>query len=481
MKLRGNKLKPLRFDSSGAWSEAFEITQHDCHQMAKKLETFRDSIVANESALVESSELLEKEKDEMSSDSAFYGMPKRLLLEYGKDRFGSELARLFKVANRFHATVDRVVILGTGGSGLCGKPFMDGCCQPFWNELSRGARGSKPRIYFHENALDNDATQGLLNLLGAHEGRPSMSEQDAWGIVVVGESGELVAPPAALLPLVRALDVSCGGDTTKLRQRFIAVTRGTGKLRRILNELQCEDIFPIPDFVSDRVGIGFATLSAVGLVPAALLGVNVIELLLGAVAMNEHFEKKTVEENIILQSVAVNHLLATRHDVHLRVMSIWSKALESVGVWYQRLVESQLERQRIEAATSVLVSDPRMRQPYPQDYRGRKDRVFHNLIVDDYRFDHLSSSQPIGLSQVDFLPIVDGEYSNEMSDVTFPQRIQTAVTEVNEGLRSRGFPSTSLLIPIVDELHLGQLLQMLMIATLVESRIHENPPKQSDS
>jgi len=289
MKLRGNKLKPLRFDSSGAWSEAFGITQHDCHQMAKKLETFRDSIVANESTLVESSGLLGNEKDGISSGSAFYGMPKRLLLEYGKDRFGSELARLFKVANRFHATVDRVVILGTGGSGLCGKPFMDGCCQPFWNELSRGARGSKPRIYFHENALDNDATQGLLNLLGAHEGRPSMSEQDAWGIVVVGESGELVAPPAALLPLVRALDVSCGGDATKLRQRFIAVTRGTGKLRRILDEIHCEDIFPLPDFVSDRVGIGFATLSAVGLVPAALLGVNVIELLLGAVAMNEHF------------------------------------------------------------------------------------------------------------------------------------------------------------------------------------------------
>ncbi len=107
--------------------------------------------------------------------------PRRLFGEYEKDRHGSELGRLFKLATNMHKKVDRVVVLGIGGSYMGARALMEGCCQPYWNELSRGDRGSRPRLYFEGNNVDNDATQGLLHLLGADKKQVASGEADRWG------------------------------------------------------------------------------------------------------------------------------------------------------------------------------------------------------------------------------------------------------------------------------------------------------------
>ena len=64
-------------------------------------------------------------------------------------------------------------------------------------------------------------------------------------------------------------------------------------------------MFPVPDGVGGR----FSVLSAVGLLPAALLGLDIEKLLRGAAAMNEHFRKNPPDKNIVLQYVGVCHLM----------------------------------------------------------------------------------------------------------------------------------------------------------------------------
>ena len=63
------------------------------------------------------------------------------------------------------------------------------------------------------------------------------------------------------------------------------VTGTSGKLFDLAKALGCGEMFPVPDGVGGR----FSVLSAVGLLPAALLGLDVEKLLAGAAAMNEHF------------------------------------------------------------------------------------------------------------------------------------------------------------------------------------------------
>ncbi len=134
-------------------------------------------------------------------------------------------------------------------------------------------------------------------------------------------------------------------------------------------------------------------LSSVGLMPAAMLGLDCIKLLEGAVAMNEHFKTAPFEENVVLQYVAVNHLLAQHRDKTIRVMSVWSKALESVGLWYDQLLAESNGKEGLGVTPLTTINTRDLHSRHQQHQQGRNDKVFNNVIVENYRSDHLAVGQ----------------------------------------------------------------------------------------
>src|SRR5690606_4612893 len=239
-----------------------------------------------------------------------------------------------KVANSLASDIDAVVVLGIGGSYMGARAMMDACCDPYHNELSRAGRGSRPRMYFEGNNVDNDASQALLSRLAAGGYGDSPAEQRA-SSVVISKSGGTLETAVAFRQLLAALRSSLGDQADKwLPKLVIPATGDGGKLHDLATAIGCEEIFSVPDGVGGR----FSVLSAVGLLPAAMLGLDCMKLLEGAVAMNQHFESAPPEENVVLQYVAVNHLLAQHRDKSIRVLSVWSKELEAVGLWYDQLL-----------------------------------------------------------------------------------------------------------------------------------------------
>ena len=119
---------------------------------------------------------------------------------------------------------------------------------------------------------------------------------------------------------------------------MIPVTGHSGRLHELAQALGCPEQFSVPDGVGGR----FSVLSAVGLLPAAILGLNAVRLLEGAAAMNEHFRTAPPGQNVVLDYVGVCHLLESRRDVNIRVCSVWSKALEAIGLWYDQLLAESL-------------------------------------------------------------------------------------------------------------------------------------------
>ena len=455
MKLRKNTLQPLRFDYSGALGPQYGIEQKEIDGLLPKLAAIRDEIMSTELEMLAKKIPTPSEMEPL--DAGFVMMPARLLQEYESDRSGSELGRLFKRANQIHSMVDRVVVLGIGGSYMGARAILESCCQPYWNELSRADRGSKPRMYFEGNNVDNDSSQALLHLLGAHKNKEVTSVDERWALVVISKSGGTLETAAAFRQFLAALEVSVGGDRNKLLDLLIPVTGDGGKLHKMASELGVTDMYPVPDGVGGR----FSILSAVGLVPTALLGVNVIELLQGATAMTDHFAKASVEQNIVLQHVAVNHLLERKRNVSIRVMSVWSKALESFGLWYDQLSAESLGKQLLGFTPLTTVNTRDLHSRHQQHQEGARDKVFNNVIVDEYRFDHL----PIGKRDSDF------DSLNEIADKTLPEVMKAAIEGTNQALRDDGRPYTNLHIPCIDELHMGQLFQMMMLATVVEGRL----------
>ncbi len=334
---------------------------------------------------------------------------------------------------------------------------MDACCQPYFNELSRGQRGSRPRIYFEGNNVDNDASQGLMHLLGGDRGQVSQGVDDSWGIVVISKSGGTLETASAFRQYLSALETSCGGDMGLVRSRVIPVTGTSGKLHDFASLLGCPEIFPVPDGVGGR----FSVLSAVGLVPAALMGINVMKLLEGARAMNEHFRTSKAADNIVLQYTAVNHLMETKRGASVRLLSVWSKALESAGMWYDQLLAESLGKDLRGAMPLTTVNTRDLHSRHQQHQEGRRDKIVNNLIVENYRFDPLK----IGLREQDV------DKLNDIAEKSLIDVMAAAIAGTNQALHDDGRPSTNLFMPRVDEVCMGQYFQMLMLATVVEGRL----------
>lgn len=455
MKLRRNALQPLRFDPAGAFVPNHGIDAAQMTAIFPQLGEIRDAMMTTEMEMLSGKVPTPPSMDPL--DAGFVLMPNRLMTEYETDRHGSELGRLFKRASHLHTIVDRVVVLGIGGSYMGARAILESCCQPYWNELSRADRGSKPRMYFEGNNVDNDASQALLHLLGAHKQNVATNELERWALVVISKSGGTLETAAAFRQFLSALEQSTDNDRKKLVELLVPVTGIGGKLHKMASELGATDMYPVPDGVGGR----FSVLSAVGLVPAAMLGVNVIELLQGAMAMTEHFATAKPEDNIVLQYVAANHLLEKHRGVNIRVMSVWSKALEGFGLWYDQLSAESLGKDLIGFTPLTTVNTRDLHSRHQQHQQGRRDKVFNNIIVEEHRFDALA----IGKRDA------DADSLNEIADKTLPVIMNAAIEGTNQALRDDCRPSTNLYVPKVDELHMGQLFQMMMLATVVEGRL----------
>ena len=442
----------LQYDPSGAFLERYGITPGELAALSPRLEAARQEVVEVDVRLLTEGNV---PPEKQPLDAEFYLLPEKLLAEYLRLRQDSELGRILATAARLQEAVDRVVVLGIGGSYLGARALMDACCQPYFNELSRGERGGRPRLYFEGCNVDNDASQGLLHLLG--NGRAADRLEERWAVVVISKSGGTLETAVAFRQYLAALRRAVGGSATRVAELVVPVTGTSGKLFDLAQVLGCREIFRIPAGVGGR----FSVLSAVGLLPGAVLGLDIMQLLKGAAAMNEHFRTAPPDQNLVLQYVGVCHLLEVVRGASIRVLSVWAKALEAAGWWYDQLLAESLGKQGRGATplTTVTTRDLHSRGQQHQD--GRRDKLITNLIVDQWRWDALA----VGPSELNQGGL------DELADKTLLDLMSAAIQGTNAAYRSDGRPTADLHLPMANEYFLGQLLQMLMLATAVEGRL----------
>lgn len=451
--------EPIRYDERGTHHPQTGLDPADLAALAPRLATARDEVLADV-ALWNAGAAVAAEKQPL--DAAFIELPEKLLADFHRDASSSELGRLRAVADRLAGEVDRVVVLGIGGSYMGARALFEACCHPYHNELPRAARGDRPRLYFEGNNVDNDALRGLLDLVGgAHSGAEGGAGQGGpggdWALVVVSKSGATLETAIAFRRFLAELEQSCAGQAARLARRVVPVTGPSGRLRDLSAALGCEDVFPIPDGVGGR----FSILSAVGLLPAAILGLDVRALLAGAAAMNERFRTAPVEENPVLRFVGVCHLLEQRRGLSIRVLSAWSKGLEALGLWYDQLLAESLGKHERGATPLTVVNTRDLHSRGQQHQEGRRDKLITNLIVDHPRRPPLA----IGSS------VRDEDRLNELADKTLPEVMSAAIAGTNQAYAEDGRPTANLYLPRLDEATLGQVFQMLMLATVVEGRL----------
>ena len=441
-----NRDAPLQYDPSGLIDQPGGVTQDDLTAQHGKLESARREILEIDIPLFESGEAVPTSKDPL--DSGFIRLPERLLADHDRDGVNSELGQIIETSERLASLGDRVIVLGIGGSYMGARALMEACRNPYYNELDRSERHRRPRLYFAGYNVDNDATHALLDLV--------QRGNDDWTIVVISKSGGTLETAVAFRQFLAAMKRRYGGSSAAIAERVVPVTGNAGKLSDLADSLGCIDRFPVPDGVGGR----FSVFSAVGLLPAALLGLDVKSLLRGAADMNHRFATSPIGHNPVLDYAGVGQAF-DQQGRNLRVLSVWSSALESAGLWYDQLFAESLGKQEKGSTPFTVVNTRDLHSRAQQHQEGSRDKLITNVIVENWR------NAPLPVGKIGS----DHDQLDQIATKTLPDIMTAAIRGTNEAYRSDRRPTADIRLPQVSEFQMGELLQMLMLETVVEGRM----------
>src|SRR5579862_2652414 len=286
------------------WTPAAELrAQH--FLSGQRLKELSPRLMQCRSQVAADREMRNVQPEMLPLDSGFIDLPQNMLDQFRRKNDASDLGKVIALANRLRDEADRIIILGIGGSYLGARALFDALKSAYHNELPGEARMGVPRMYFEGNNVDNDALQDLLELLQVSCVDPE-NREERWAVVAVSKTANSIETNVALRVFRREATEFYGLRSEWLTRLFAAVTGPTTKMRELFKALGHDDadILTIPDHVGGR----YSVFTPAGLLPAAVMGLDVRAMLLGAATMTKRFLEEAFERNPVLQYAGVNHL-----------------------------------------------------------------------------------------------------------------------------------------------------------------------------
>lgn len=227
-----------------------------------------------------------------------------------------EVERIRRAARRIREESDVCVIVGVGGSYLGARAAIELLQGPNRNQ---GKGRGDPQIYFAGNSLSTRHWNELMRLL---EGKD-------FSVIAISKSGTTTEPAIALRGLRWMMERKYGTDVAN--SRIYAVTDPCkGALRQMAAEQHWET-FSIPPAAGGR----YSVLTAVGLLPMAVAGIEPMELLCGAMDAKESYDLRSFENPVWLYA-AVRNLLY-RKGKCIEILESFEPGFRVFGLWWQQL------------------------------------------------------------------------------------------------------------------------------------------------
>ena len=227
-----------------------------------------------------------------------------------------EMFRILLAAERIRNDSEVCVVVGIGGSCLGARAAVE-LLQGQHHNIGKGK--GNPQIFFAGNGVSTRHWNELMRLLDGKD----------FSVVVISGAGTALEPAIAFRSLRWILERKYG--TEAARKRIYAVTDpGDGALRQMAEEENWES-FAVPA----GIGGGFAVLTAAGLLPMAVAGIDIAELLKGAAEAEENYALRSFENPVWLYA-AVRNLLY-RGGKAIELLEAFEPGFRVFGLWWQQL------------------------------------------------------------------------------------------------------------------------------------------------
>ena len=228
-----------------------------------------------------------------------------------------EFERIKKAAEKIQKSCDIFIVIGIGGSYLGARAAIEFVKSPLYNNIS----GKKtPDIYFAGNSISPSALADLIKIC---EGKDIC-------VNVVSKSGTTTEPAIAFRVFRSILEQKYGIEGAK--ERIFATTdKAKGTLKNFSTEKGYET-FVVPDDVGGR----FSVLTAVGLLPIAVAGIDIDKMMKGAQDAREKYSNADINTNDCLKYVAIRNILL-RKNKSVEILAAYEPAVQMLCEWWKQL------------------------------------------------------------------------------------------------------------------------------------------------
>lgn len=203
--------------------------------------------------------------------------------DYDKEEFD----RIKKASEYIKENADILIVIGIGGSYLGARAVIEALTSPNYNSIKKDT----PDIYFIGNSISPSM---LTELVSICEGKDIC-------VNVISKSGT-TTEPAIAFRVFRDLVYSKYSEEEAAKRIFATTDKAKGTLKELADSKGYET-FVVPDDVGGR----FSVLTAVGLLPIAVAGIDIDELMAGAKEAQDSLNAESVEENDVLKYAAVRN------------------------------------------------------------------------------------------------------------------------------------------------------------------------------
>ena len=228
----------------------------------------------------------------------------------------AEFARIERAAQKIRSDSQALVVIGIGGSYLGARGVIECLCSPNYNLKKKDT----PNIYFIGNGLSSDQLSETMELLDGVD----------FSVNVISKSGTTTEPAVAFRFFRRLLEERYGKEGAAARI-YATTDRHKGALKS-LADANGYETFVVPDDIGGR----YSVLTAVGLLPIAVAGINIGELMAGAQSMMEVCRADDIAVNPAWQYAAARYELY-QDGKKIELLASFEPSFRFMAEWWKQL------------------------------------------------------------------------------------------------------------------------------------------------
>ncbi|WP_438296792.1 glucose-6-phosphate isomerase [Sporosarcina sp. FA15] len=341
----------------------------------------------------------------------------------------NELEDALKAAKKLRENADLVVVIGIGGSYLGAKAIQD-ALSPYFEKNS-----DDPEVLFAGQNLSGAYMKQLLSYMGSKE----------VAIIVISKSGTTTEPAIAFRIMLEYMENRYGSSAS---ERIVAITdKSEGALREMAVRSGFTS-FIIPNDIGGR----YSVLTPVGLIPLAVAGVDIEQLLAGAKKAIHDLSNADIGSNIAYQYAALRTLLLSE-GYNVEILASFSPSFETFHEWWKQLF-GESEGKGGNGIFPAAVAYPTDLHSLGQYIQDGQRMLFETFV--HFTEEAEDCAIPSSKENLDGL--------NYLSDKTLNEINEVMMHGAMEAHRDGGVPLLRLEVAKQDAYHVGYLIYFFQLS-----------------